>query len=221
MVDLLEVKRKQFVKLINEGILPEVISSGLHLEDYVNALRTVCGKYGVSVIDLFENCRINPENSADKTAYFPDGLHPNTAGHKIVADTIWESLQLIPNKNGGSGGGISDKDEQECDFIHGNKFAPSYNSDTTRASLVKNIYLEKGETVTFKCADRYKWALAKTESEDSVTYSRYYPENTWNTVTSYTVAEPGYYGFVMAKNSGEFDFEGDDPINISDYISIE
>ena len=72
---------------------------GHTLGDYVNAIKAVCAKYSVPVIDLYTLLPINPEVSADRTAYFPDGLHPNAAGHGIIAETILENLRLIPNRN--------------------------------------------------------------------------------------------------------------------------
>lgn len=64
---------------------------GKILEDYVNAIRTICKKHSISVIDLFE---INPLDPAD-SKLVPDGLHPSDAGHSIMAEVIAEELLKI------------------------------------------------------------------------------------------------------------------------------
>ena len=64
---------------------------GKILEDYVNAIRTICKKRGIALIDLFE---MNPLDPNDKVLV-PDGLHPSDAGHKIMAEVIGEELIKI------------------------------------------------------------------------------------------------------------------------------
>ena len=61
---------------------------GKILEDYVEAIRTICKKHSVPVIDLF---KINPLDPADKILV-PDGLHPSDAGHSVMAEVIAEEL---------------------------------------------------------------------------------------------------------------------------------
>jgi lysophospholipase L1-like esterase len=58
------------------------------LEDYVNAILTICKNHKVAVIDLF---KINPLDPTDKEVV-PDGLHPNDKGHAIMAQVIAEEL---------------------------------------------------------------------------------------------------------------------------------
>ena len=61
------------------------------LADYAEAIRVICKKRNVPVIDLFE---INPLNPADAEVV-PDGLHPNDAGHVIMAKVIADELLKI------------------------------------------------------------------------------------------------------------------------------
>ena len=68
---------------------------GATLEDYVQALKTVCANYGVSVIDLYTECTLDPSDPAVRTACMPDGLHPNAAGHEKIAAIISQSLGNI------------------------------------------------------------------------------------------------------------------------------
>ena len=58
------------------------------LEDYVGATIEICKMNNIAVIDLF---KINPLDPAD-TNVVPDGLHPNDAGHSIMAEVIAEEL---------------------------------------------------------------------------------------------------------------------------------
>jgi len=74
---------------LNEDVPSE--PDGKTLEDYVNAIRTVCKKRGVALIDLFE---INPLDPKDPVLV-PDGLHPSDAGHKILAEVIGKELLKI------------------------------------------------------------------------------------------------------------------------------
>lgn len=64
---------------------------GKLLADYVWAINEICKKRGVEVIDLFA---INPLDPTDKSLV-PDGLHPNDAGHEIMARVIAEKLLEI------------------------------------------------------------------------------------------------------------------------------
>ncbi len=58
------------------------------LSDYVDAMRKICSKRDVEVIDLFE---INPIDINDKVL-LPDGLHPSDAGHVIMSDVVAQAL---------------------------------------------------------------------------------------------------------------------------------
>lgn len=61
---------------------------GKTLSDYAKAIKEVCAKKDIAVIDLFE---INPLDPAD-TQLVPDGLHPNDDGHKILAEVVANEL---------------------------------------------------------------------------------------------------------------------------------
>ena len=68
---------------------------GYSLEDYVDAIKDVCAKHSVPVIDLFNLSGMDPSLSEVRTQYMPDGLHPNTAGHEKIAAIISKELQNI------------------------------------------------------------------------------------------------------------------------------
>lgn len=65
--------------------------NGYILKDYVDSIIKVTEKYNIPVIDLFVSNIFNP----DDENLLPDGLHPNDAGHKIMADYIADELLKI------------------------------------------------------------------------------------------------------------------------------
>lgn len=68
--------------------------AGKTLEDYVNAIKDVCARYSVPVIDLFSISGLNPVIAGIKSTYMPDGLHPNALGHQKIAVYIAKYLNL-------------------------------------------------------------------------------------------------------------------------------
>ena len=70
-------------------------TQGLKLSDYVNKIKNVCAEYAVQCVDLYTSSGLNPENLTNKTTYFTDGIHPNTAGHKKIASQILDYCKQI------------------------------------------------------------------------------------------------------------------------------
>ena len=68
---------------------------GFPLKSYVDAIKEIAELYGVPVIDLFSMACLNPRIEAIKTNYVTDGLHPNDAGHAILADRIAPLLETV------------------------------------------------------------------------------------------------------------------------------
>lgn len=65
--------------------------NGYILENYVDAIINVAKKHNLNYIDLFR-CGLFDPNDTD---IFPDGLHPNDIGHKMMADYIAQELLKI------------------------------------------------------------------------------------------------------------------------------
>ena len=65
------------------------------LEDYVNIIMEVAGYYGIPVLDLHRVSGIQPEVSALREAYAPDGLHPNDAGHELIHSRLKNFLETL------------------------------------------------------------------------------------------------------------------------------
>ena len=65
------------------------------LADYADAIKEVAAYYGIPVWDAFRNSGMQPRVEALREMYMPDGLHPNDAGHKLLADRLYAFLNTI------------------------------------------------------------------------------------------------------------------------------
>ena len=70
-------------------VYPAANSSGLKLEQYVQAIKDVCSKNSVKVVDLFNLSGIDQSNLS---TYTRDNLHPNEAGSKKIDQVIQAAL---------------------------------------------------------------------------------------------------------------------------------
>ncbi len=68
------------------------IISGM-LEDYVNIIRKVAEYYSLPVLDLYACSGMQPEVDVIREMYIPDGLHPNDAGHAVIAAKLEKFLR--------------------------------------------------------------------------------------------------------------------------------
>lgn len=65
------------------------------LREYVEIIRTVAEYYSLPVLDLFRISGLQPEVSVIREKYVPDGLHPNDAGHRLLADRLIAFLKAL------------------------------------------------------------------------------------------------------------------------------
>ena len=61
------------------------------VKDYAQAIRDVAAKKDVELIDVYRAF----EKAPATLDYFPDGLHPDPRGHRIIADLLIERLPRI------------------------------------------------------------------------------------------------------------------------------
>lgn len=66
------------------------------LRDYASVLCDVAARFHFPVLDLFTSGLMDPNNPCNQAAYIPDGLHPNDAGHRVLAQTIAAFLESLP-----------------------------------------------------------------------------------------------------------------------------
>lgn len=60
-----------------------------------DAIIKVAGKYSIPVLDLYRFGNMYAWDTNFKTAKMPDGLHPNDAGHVLLADKILSFLNAL------------------------------------------------------------------------------------------------------------------------------
>lgn len=65
------------------------------LSFFVKIIREVAEYYSLPVLDLYATSGLQPEVPVIKEKYVPDGLHPNDAGHIILADKIGKFLENL------------------------------------------------------------------------------------------------------------------------------
>lgn len=70
-------------------------SQGKVLADYVRAIREVAAYYALPVLDLFAESGIQPNVPIVRERLAPDGLHPNDAGYRVLADRIGAFLRRL------------------------------------------------------------------------------------------------------------------------------
>ena len=71
--------------------------AGYTLEDYVNAIKEVCEKYSIDVIDLYELSDLDPSIELTREQYMEDGLHLNANGHNYISQILEYWLNEIGN----------------------------------------------------------------------------------------------------------------------------
>jgi lysophospholipase L1-like esterase len=65
------------------------------LSTYVEIIREVAAYYAIPVCDLFTISGIQPELPQHRALYCPDGLHPNAAGQRLIADRLEGFLRTL------------------------------------------------------------------------------------------------------------------------------
>jgi lysophospholipase L1-like esterase len=70
-------------------------ANGKTLLDYCNAIKQVCARYGIPVLDMYSECTLNPHIESQKTTYVPDGTHPNEDGHIIMSKRLTGYLRSL------------------------------------------------------------------------------------------------------------------------------
>lgn len=70
-------------------------SEKLFIDDYIRALKKVASFYGIPVFDSYRLTGLYPINSQQNTSYFADGIHPNSAGHKIIGESLASFIKSL------------------------------------------------------------------------------------------------------------------------------
>lgn len=62
---------------------------------YVEAMKNVCNRYAIPVLDLYNDGQLSTVTSALSTMYYVDGLHPNNLGHSVLGRKIANFLNSL------------------------------------------------------------------------------------------------------------------------------
>ncbi len=65
------------------------------LKDYVNQIRRAAAYYAIPVLDLYAMSGMQPKIPVLRERYMPDGLHPNDAGHELIANKLAGFLKML------------------------------------------------------------------------------------------------------------------------------
>ena len=175
--------------------------SGKTLKDYVDAMKEVCERYSIPVIDLFSTSGLNPIVSSIKEMYMPDGLHPNAEGHKLMAKIMKYHLNMLAR----TGSEELVVPVYEYEIKAGNAFSTDAATlvNTKRATTVRNIQLKEGDVVSVKSSAAHNIAVYAQTGESITTASNI----SGGFVDTYTITEDGWYGFVLQMDdNSDFNF---------------
>lgn len=84
-----------FTPVVRSGHLKNVNAGGFKLADYVNAIKMVCRKKNMPVLDLYALWDIDPDDPHQKSVFIDDGLHPTIQGHIELTEIISDFLENI------------------------------------------------------------------------------------------------------------------------------
>ena len=59
----------------------------------MDAIKEICAYYAVPVLDLYRVSGMQPKVPVLMERYMPDGIHPNDAGHAILANKLRAFLE--------------------------------------------------------------------------------------------------------------------------------
>ncbi|MBQ9786360.1 MAG: hypothetical protein IJW25_02725, partial [Clostridia bacterium] len=102
-------------------------------------------------------------------------------------------------------------------LVTGNKYDTTYATNSTRASINKNVYLKAGTTISLKDTNYLYGVFAQSSETVEINTCL----QTW-TAEDYVITTDGWYGIAFAHDdkTTNFDFTTADSINASDYIVI-
>ena len=73
----------------------EEARNGRFLLPFVEAVREVAGSYQLPILDIYADFPVDLHDPKIEAAYIPDGLHPNDAGHMMIAETLVRFLEKL------------------------------------------------------------------------------------------------------------------------------
>lgn len=65
------------------------------LDEYCELLKNIAQRFDCAICDLRAEKLLNPNDEEINNLYFGDGLHPNNAGHKILAEYLLQFMNAL------------------------------------------------------------------------------------------------------------------------------
>lgn len=78
-----------------QKVTQDTNDKGYTLEDYVNAVLEICGKYSVPVLDLYHEGMFNANIDSIKSTLYQDTVHPNYKGYNLIGNRVANFLENI------------------------------------------------------------------------------------------------------------------------------
>ena len=66
--------------------------------DYIRAIRETAEFYSFPLLDLYACSGLQPRVDSINKSFFLDGVHPNPAGHRVLAEQIGDFLKALPER---------------------------------------------------------------------------------------------------------------------------
>jgi len=77
------------------SVRPQKSADARPLAEYVKVIENAGRKYGIPVLNLFDELGIDPNNEEESKKYTVDGLHFNDEGHGALAEHLAEFLKAL------------------------------------------------------------------------------------------------------------------------------
>lgn len=86
-----EITARELTEKLGKTV--EVVNAGVNflVKDYAQTMRDVAAEKQVALIDVYRAFDGNPA----RLDYFPDGLHPDARGHRVIADLLVARLSRM------------------------------------------------------------------------------------------------------------------------------
>ena len=65
------------------------------MSEYVAVTKTICDKWQIPYLDLYNNAELTAALKVDTTEYLADGVHPNAAGYEIITPYIADWMNQV------------------------------------------------------------------------------------------------------------------------------
>ena len=135
-------------------------AQGLSTIDYADAMKEVCGYYGIDVIDFRRKLNIQPSIYTNSRYYTTDGLHWNGTGHTRAGNFITNYLLFEAGNlcllNNGEGTDIETPTLTTIEASYNQGFTvvhPSTSLDSLKTNLVVKANYDNGSQNTLSSSD--------------------------------------------------------------------